>query len=158
MSKSELDPTRFWQFSVARYTAGDTMQQCLDLQDKYGVNVNMLLLLCWCVDNNKILTLAQWQEINAAILTSDSELQCHRKKRRQAKQKKPFNPVRYQALKAEEMEMERAQQAIMIDCFSQQKHLTIEQNQVNGSIPAFIHLYRLRGHAEALALIAAIVK
>ncbi len=158
MSKHELDANSFWQFSVTRYAAGETMRRCLQLQDKFGVNVNMLLLLCWCVENNRMLTLDQWQEISAAIQTSDNELQHHRTKRRQAKQKTPFNPARYQSLKAEELELERAQQSIMISLFSQQSHLTIEQNQVNGSIPAFIHLYRLRGHAEALALIAAIVK
>ncbi|MCW8093293.1 TIGR02444 family protein [Alteromonas sp. ASW11-130] len=154
---SNLPPARFWDFSVKRYALGENMHHCLALQDKFGVNINLLLLLGWCVSNNIMLTLVQWQALRHAIKQSDEKLNLHRQKRRKVKHKTPFNSVRYQQLKDEELSLERLQQADMLAQFNQQTHHSVEPQQVNGSIPAFIHLYNLRGNADALALIAAVV-
>jgi uncharacterized protein (TIGR02444 family) len=34
---------RFWSFSLATYNKPDVQKECLDLQDEYGIDVNMLL-------------------------------------------------------------------------------------------------------------------
>ncbi len=36
-----------WRFSCAVYAAGDVGPQCIDLQDRYGIDVNLLLFAAW---------------------------------------------------------------------------------------------------------------
>ena len=37
----------FWQFSLVVYTAPGVAQECLALQERYGVDVNVLLFCAW---------------------------------------------------------------------------------------------------------------
>lgn len=37
----------FWRFSSQVYAVDDVRGQCLELQDRYGVNVNLLLFAAW---------------------------------------------------------------------------------------------------------------
>ncbi len=37
----------FWLFSTQVYAVEDVRSQCLELQDQYGVNVNLLLFAAW---------------------------------------------------------------------------------------------------------------
>lgn len=37
----------FWKFSVAIYSTADVAAECLALQDRHGVNVNVLLFAAW---------------------------------------------------------------------------------------------------------------
>ncbi|NMH60768.1 TIGR02444 family protein [Alteromonas ponticola] len=154
---SELSVQDFWDFTVKRYSAGGNMQACLELQNEYGVNVNLLLLLSWCVANQLTLTLVDWRAIHNAIKQSEQALTIHRSKRRSEKNKVPFNSGRYQQLKEQELMLERTQQIDILAQFNQQTHLSIEPDQVNGSIPAFINLYNLRGKTDALNLIATVI-
>jgi uncharacterized protein (TIGR02444 family) len=41
------EPSRFWSFSVAVYSDSGVQAECLDLQDRYGVDVNLLLLCAY---------------------------------------------------------------------------------------------------------------
>ena len=38
----------FWAFSLHYYSLPGVQRACIDLQDRHGVNVNLLLLVCWC--------------------------------------------------------------------------------------------------------------
>lgn len=38
----------FWEFSLAFYERPRVANACLVLQDEYGLDVNVLLLMCWC--------------------------------------------------------------------------------------------------------------
>lgn len=37
----------FWRFSLAVYAAPGVMPACLELQDRFGLDVNLLLFCCW---------------------------------------------------------------------------------------------------------------
>ncbi|MGA8320079.1 MAG: TIGR02444 family protein [Xanthobacteraceae bacterium] len=39
--------TPFWRFSLKFYRQGGVSEACIDLQDGYGVDVNLLLFLLW---------------------------------------------------------------------------------------------------------------
>ena len=43
----DLPSSEFWDFSVDIYNRPDVSKLCLDLQDTYGADVNMLLFACW---------------------------------------------------------------------------------------------------------------
>lgn len=45
-----------WQWIVARYETGKTKQACLDLQDQFAVDINIMLWLCWLANAKKIPT------------------------------------------------------------------------------------------------------
>jgi uncharacterized protein (TIGR02444 family) len=38
----------FWEFSVQLYSSPEVSAACLDLQNQHGIDVNLLLLCCWC--------------------------------------------------------------------------------------------------------------
>lgn len=42
-----LDPEDFWSFSLALYCRPPVAQACLDLQERRGADVNLLLAICW---------------------------------------------------------------------------------------------------------------
>jgi uncharacterized protein (TIGR02444 family) len=42
-----LPPSPFWDFSVATYGQEGVAPACLSLQDRYGLDVNLLLYCCW---------------------------------------------------------------------------------------------------------------
>lgn len=37
----------FWEFSLNLYSSSEISAACLDLQNQYGIDVNLLLLCCW---------------------------------------------------------------------------------------------------------------
>lgn len=43
----QLPPSEFWDFSLDVYRRPEVSRLCLDLQDSYGADVNMLLFACW---------------------------------------------------------------------------------------------------------------
>ncbi len=47
MSKDDFPASEFWDFSIATYGRPDVAPACLALQDRHGVDVNVLLLCCW---------------------------------------------------------------------------------------------------------------
>jgi uncharacterized protein (TIGR02444 family) len=46
----------FWQFSLGFYGQSNVAGQCLDLQDKFDLDVNLLLLCIWQGSEGKLLT------------------------------------------------------------------------------------------------------
>ncbi|MFT6294371.1 MAG: hypothetical protein ACJATW_000645 [Glaciecola sp.] len=38
----------FWEFSGQLYSSPEVSAACLDLQNQHGIDVNLLLLCCWC--------------------------------------------------------------------------------------------------------------
>jgi uncharacterized protein (TIGR02444 family) len=52
------DVSNFWNFSLAVYGDNGVQQECLDLQQRYGININ-LLLFCAFVGTAYSATLAQ---------------------------------------------------------------------------------------------------
>lgn len=44
---TEFQPNPFWDYSVSLYGKPDVADSCIFLQDKYGLDVNLLLLCLW---------------------------------------------------------------------------------------------------------------
>lgn len=40
--------SEFWNFSLSLYTRPGVAEELIDLQDRFGADVNVLLFCCWC--------------------------------------------------------------------------------------------------------------
>ncbi len=180
MQAPKLDSKAFWQYSVSRYTTQDIAPLALLLQDNHGMNVNVLLLVCWCLENNAIINLAQLRAVIASTSPSETELVAHRAIRKAAY---PYNGdgyneeeseengeqsgkdiERYEALKAQELQLERKQQDAMIQAFNDQRVTYLPalpsaktSNVFNASIAALINAYSLKENNEARRLLSLVV-
>ncbi|MBU2978338.1 TIGR02444 family protein [Alteromonas sp. C1M14] len=153
-----LNADTFWQYSLQVYKDKKVAKTALALQDSYQVNVNMLLLLCWCLDNGAIVTLNQWKVLKAAIVTSDDKLYQHRKQRRLAKQATPFNAEVYGELKQQELALEMEQQEALTAAYNRLDVEYVPLSGINGSIAGFINLYGLRNTPEAVKWVTLVVQ
>jgi len=160
-----LDASSFWQYSVSRYSVGDTAPVALVLQDNHGVNVNVLLLLCWCLENNVVINLMQLKKVIDAASLKDEHLIKHREMRKAAHPDNGGNALRYDALKQEELALEKQQQADIIEAFTALEVASLPSGAsmpnsgvLNASIASFINAYGLRDSAEARQLLSHLVK
>lgn len=79
--------TLLWDFSLAHYAKPQVAEHCLQLQDSYGVNVNVLLWALWLESQHKLLTGERLQVALAAIAQWDiNYVQALRELRRKMKQ------------------------------------------------------------------------
>ncbi|WP_420934320.1 TIGR02444 family protein [Alteromonas sp. A081] len=177
-----IDGETFWQYSVSRYATSDIAPLALLLQDQHGVNVNVLLLVCWCLENNIIVNLPQLKTVIEAAAKSESALKLHRDKRKLAKPEHPStvqnstnandessasserNAETYELLKTQELALEKQQQEAIIEAFNQlDVHLMHAKPSgdgiriLNASIAAFINVYSLRENSEARSLVSQLV-
>ena len=162
MSAPNLKSSVFWEYSVSRYTKGDMAPLALLLQDNHKVNVNVLLLICWCLENNVIINLPQLNTVIAASKATEEKLTLHRARRKAASPERGGEPAAYELLKAKELELERQQQQDIVASFNEQAvtHLgqqTPSTNIFNASIAAFINAYGLRENNEARQLVSLVV-
>lgn len=160
----KLTSSIFWQYSTRRYASNDMAPLALLLQNNHGVNVNVLLLMCWCLENNVIVNLIQINAIIAAVAESDKQLQTHRLQRKAAHPDNGGQKVDYETLKAQELELEKQQQAVMIEAFNAQDVVTLPNGPLskktavfNASIAAFINAYSLKDSEEARQLLSLVV-
>lgn len=101
----------FWLFSLALYSQPDVEQSCLELQNRFNADVNLLLWCGWLAwDHGLIVTL---EEIDGA----DSRVKDWRdsvlKPLRQARLAARGVDESYQALKEAELEAERHAQSLI---------------------------------------------
>lgn len=109
-SLQDENTENFWNFSVKAYTQNGADKILLRLQNDFGLDINLILLLLWLEQNsyfinetvfNKLLSVSNsWQT---------TKLRPFRKKRQQAR-----NTPIYQALKDEELELEKQEQSALI--------------------------------------------
>lgn len=114
MSAAPLSPAPdFWSFSLDFYARPGVAEACLELQDRHGLDVNMVLYCCWRGDT---LTQAQLQAAIALTSSWRSEIvQPLRTLRRRLKPGfPPFPEAGVQGLRKRiadaELEAERLQQ------------------------------------------------
>jgi uncharacterized protein (TIGR02444 family) len=163
MPTPNIDSSAFWEYSVSRYTKGDMAPLALLLQDNHSVNVNVLLLICWCLENNVIINLPQLNAVIAASKATEEKLKHHRAKRKAAHPEKGGDQADYDALKAQELELERQQQHDIVTSFNEQPVTrlglgqSVSSNVFNASIAAFINAYGLRDSSEARQLVSLVV-
>ncbi len=151
---SELSRDGLWDYSAKRYAL--CSEACLVLQDKFQVNVNLLMLLCWCVEHGAVITLIDLTRLRDAITDSDLALKQHRTHRRQAKPPAGDSEV-YETLKKQELVLEAEQQGILVSTFNQLARPVAEGAVSYASVAAFMALYNLRANDEAKALLTKIV-
>ena len=160
-----LDASSFWQYSVSRYSVGDTAPVALVLQDNHGVNVNVLLLLCWCLENNVVINLMQLKKVIDAASLKDEHLFRHREMRKAAHPDNGGNVAQYEALKQEELVLEKQQQSDIVDAYNALDVAVLPSgvslsgsSVLNASIASFINAYGLRDSADARQLLSHLVK
>jgi uncharacterized protein (TIGR02444 family) len=52
-SSGVFPPNEFWDFATRLYARGDTKRACLELQDRYGLDVNVVLFCCWVASSGR---------------------------------------------------------------------------------------------------------
>lgn len=145
----------FWDFSTSVYRRKDVADTCLALQDRYGLDVNLLLYCCW---RGKILT---GEEMAAAIALAtpwrDEVVRPLRHLRRALKPGFPPMPEEdVQALReriaAAELDAEKLQQQAL-DAASGRKSAP-KPEAAEANLKTYLALERISADARLEALLA----
>src|SRR5580700_8812006 len=59
--------TPFWRFSLKFYRQGGVSEACIDLQDGYGVDVNLLLFLLWLASDGRQVSAADVKMLDDSV-------------------------------------------------------------------------------------------
>lgn len=130
----------FWEFSIAYYRQPDVKACCLELQEDYGWDVNLLLFCCWASGAGYLLKAGNIQALHAASEHWRNTEILPVRQRRQALGKRlesnkhdsqPEDQTRasYKALLGQELAAEKHQQQLLYDCFSDFELMTAEQGE-----------------------------
>ncbi|MBB3066845.1 TIGR02444 family protein [Limibacillus halophilus] len=103
----------FWSFSLETYAKPGVAEACLALQDKYGLDVNLLLFCCWAARNGRRLSQEDLERLDGLsspwrrhVVLPLRELRRWLKTREVDEQVTRFRA----AIKRQELEAERLQQ------------------------------------------------
>ena len=113
----------FWDFSLAVYHRPGVAEACLALQDRHGLDVNLLLLCCWNGSEGRRLDAEDFARLGESVGGwQDSVVGPLRGVRRWLKDlpdaaSPQFDALR-QAVKDCELEAERIEQAMLHDAFA----------------------------------------
>lgn len=113
LQSTALFADQYWHFSLALYKKGEVAKKCLLLQDEFQCNVNILLFCCFVRHKELPFSYNSIKNIELAIKQSEQQLYAHRLKRIAAKQNAPL----YQALKDQELALERQQQKMIVEAY-----------------------------------------
>jgi uncharacterized protein (TIGR02444 family) len=119
---SDLPSNPFWEFSLRVYGQENVPPACLRLQDRHGVDVNLLLYLCWLAAHRKD-PLTEAEIDDAVRLTADwrdavvRSLRRIRRRMKEGFESLPQDRVESlrSAVKRVELESERLQQAALFE-------------------------------------------
>jgi uncharacterized protein (TIGR02444 family) len=64
---AQLSPSRFWAFSLEVYGDKALAAACIDLQDRHGLDVNMLLFALFAASRGTALSRADIERLDAAV-------------------------------------------------------------------------------------------
>jgi uncharacterized protein (TIGR02444 family) len=131
------DPEALWSWSCDRYARAGVADACLDLQDRLGAEVNLLLLACWLAEQGRWLAPGPAARAgNAAIAWQIAVVRPLRETRRMLKRLQAEAPEpRRSALDrlrrsvaADELEAERLEQMelqrLVADCPADRRPVT----------------------------------
>ncbi len=118
-----MNPQRaegFWDFSLRSYRQAGVAELCLALQDQHGLDVNLLLVCCWAGANGVRLSPDQVNDLVSAGEPWQRQVVIPLRAVRRALKRCPSASAiaLRQAVKANELEAERLQQATMEACLS----------------------------------------
>ena len=108
-----LQADAFWEFACELYAGEGVASVCLDLQDRLGLNVNMILFCYYASANKCQFAAAEFKACSQAIRSGEHALLAHRKLRK-AQKGRPG----YEAMLEQELNLERAQQQEIISYFN----------------------------------------
>jgi uncharacterized protein (TIGR02444 family) len=113
----------FWEFSLAVYSKPEVPEACLELQDKFSADVNVLLFMLWAADQGRRLDAQDISKVAGLVTDWQNEVvRPLRLTRRFLKspaaawQLEEVTALR-QRIKANELEAERVQQTVMANFF-----------------------------------------
>lgn len=153
-----------WPFSLKVYRQPGVPPACLLLQDRFGVDVNILLYACWMGGRGRALDAADCRRAIALCALWHGQVIAparvlRRRLKPYAQADAGLDPV-YQAFKAAELAAEKAQQAMLADQaadYGQASHDAPRASLILGNARAYLDslgaALDAEGHA-ALALIA----
>ncbi|SEG63620.1 TIGR02444 family protein [Vibrio hangzhouensis] len=145
-ASSSLTLEHLWQFSLQYYSVREVKEACLNLQNQFHGNVNLLLLLKWLDEQRLRFQAEDWHLVQACLGRTEKLLHQYREIRRQLKHAVVDSLYR-EALEFE-LSLEKQQQSDLVDCINQ---LTLVEP---GSDP-LVMLYCRQLGAEHLGVIFA---
>ncbi len=107
---------RLWQFSLQYYSVREVKEACLNLQNHFNGNVNLLLLLKWLDEQQVTFPEQDWQTVIDCIGRSETLLHSYRELRR--KLKAPLPDTLYREALQFELQLEKQQQSDLVDCIN----------------------------------------
>lgn len=114
-----LTDVQFWQFCLSWYARPGVSQACIELQDKLGLNVNLMLLLCWCEQQKLQLSFDQIERLGLSLkVWSEKYTQPLRQLRRQIALEDHADESVKHAIFDAEMALEKSEQRLLIGTFS----------------------------------------
>src|SRR5579884_3083936 len=114
LRNSAMPDSDFWTFSLQTYAKPNVAGVCLELQDRFGVDVNLLLYMLWAASRGRLLHVHEIAAIAGYVQAWQKQVVTPlRVARRQLKSSPPDGWSRVetdqlrQRIKAEELEAER---------------------------------------------------
>jgi uncharacterized protein (TIGR02444 family) len=105
------DAETFWQYAGDAYGEADVAAACLEAQDRYGADVNLMLFCLWMDARGLRVQGDDWGNLLATSqLWQRETLRPHRDRRRALKGKPGYDTA-----KQEELALERQAQAALLD-------------------------------------------
>lgn len=107
----------FWDYSLATYRRDGVAATCLELQDSFGLDMNLLLYAAWLASMDQRLSDRHLAAVEAEIVDwRDQVVAPLRALRRQLQGYHPAQGIR-DGIKALELRAEQQQQDMMLACF-----------------------------------------
>lgn len=113
-----VNSDEFWAFSLGLYAKPEVSKTCLQAQDDWGLDINLLLLFGWLAQKGIDISPAGWTGLLAASEHWQTNILIpFREKRRSAK-----STPEYETLKSEELALEKQEQQALCNIVS--RHLS----------------------------------
>ena len=100
-----------WDFSIHQYRQAGVAEACLEAQDRYAADVNLLLYAAWLQAQGRQLDAAGWREVNLALVPWRQRVVVPLRQLRRDWRELPEVQSLREQLKVLELEAEREQQA-----------------------------------------------
>ncbi len=117
----------FWEFSTALYAIDEVRDYCLALQERQGIDVNLLLFCGWVGSLGQILTGEKIEWLIAVVEpVREQEILKLRQRRRKVSGKTAEEQLRRQSLLQQELEAEKKEQQLLYDWWRRQSLATAD--------------------------------
>ncbi|MFT4927454.1 MAG: hypothetical protein ACI8WB_003561 [Phenylobacterium sp.] len=114
-----LTAKQFWHFSGELYGKPGVKEICLNLQDQFDLNVNLVLLLCWCEQHQRVLSAVQVEALVAGIAQWHQDYtRPMRVLRRRLARDDATDSEAKQAMLDAELALERVEQRLLLAVFN----------------------------------------